>query len=87
MTFAIFILILLGVFVALLNALPPVSALPVSNIALIWIIGQARAWDFLLPIHELFTLLYAVIIYEVTVWIWHVSWRVVKFLRGHSDGG
>jgi len=87
MTFAIFIVLILGVFIALLNILPTVASLgfPVGS-AIITIIGYMRAWDFLLPIHEILVLVLIVISFEISIWTWHVLWRVVKFLRGHSDG-
>lgn len=87
MTFAIFIALVFGVFIALLNVLPAVTALPLSpGSAIASIISTMRAWDFLFPIHEMLWLVGVVISFEVAQWFWHVSWRVVKFLRGHSDG-
>jgi len=87
MTFAIFIVLVFGVFIALLNILPTVSSLglPVGS-ALLIIIGYMRAWDFLFPIHEMLVLVGIVIAFELSIWTWHVLWRVIKFLRGHSDG-
>jgi len=87
MTFAIFIVLIFGVFIGLLNVLPDVTQFPIdatSSFGLI--VGTMRAWDFFFPIHELLILVTAVIVFEVTVWFWHVSWRIVKFMRGHSDG-
>jgi len=87
MTFAIFIVLVLGLFIALLNILPSVESLGIpigSSIATL--ISYARAWDFIFPIHETITLVGIVIAFEVSVWIWHVSWKIVKMIRGHSDG-
>jgi len=87
MTFAIFIVLILGVFVTLLNLLPNVASFGFdATSAITTIMSYMRAWDFLFPIHEMLLLLAAVISFEVSVWIWHVLWRIVKFLRGHSDG-
>jgi len=87
MTFAIFIVLILGVFVTLLNLLPTVASFGFdAGTAVSTILGYMRAWDFLFPIHETLILLAGVISFEVSIWVWHVSWRIVKFLRGHSDG-
>jgi len=87
MTFAIFIVLVLGVFIALLNILPPITAFSFdAGSAISMIIGYMRAWDFLLPIHETLLLMISMISFEVSIWVWHVSWKVVKMLRGHSDG-
>jgi len=87
MTFAIFIVLILGVFIAVLNILPSISSFSFdAGTALSIILGYMRAWNFLFPIGELLLLILAVISFEVSIWIWHVLWRIVKFLRGHSDG-
>lgn len=87
MTFAIFIVLILGVFIAILNILPSIASFSFdAGAALSVVIGYMRAWNFLFPIGEMLLLLTAVISFEVSVWIWHVLWKVVKFLRGHSDG-
>lgn len=87
MTFAIFIVLIFGVLVALLNALPNVSSFGFdAGYTISAIIAYARSWDFLLPIHETILVTLAVISIDVAIWIWHASWRVIKFLRGHSDG-
>jgi len=87
MTFAIFIILVLGVFIGLLNVLPNATALGFSfQAAISSIVGFMNAWDYLFPIHELLTIVAIFIGFEIAVWIWHVSWKVVKFIRGHSDG-
>jgi len=87
MTFAIFIVLTLGVFIGLLNILPPITAFSFDATSpVIMVIGYMKSWDFLFPIKELLTLVTAFIIFELSIWVWHVMWRVVKFLRGHSDG-
>jgi len=87
MTFAIFIVLVFGVFIALLNILPPITAFSFdAGTAITYIIGTMKAWDFLFPISELLVLVGVVIAFEVAIWTWHVSWRVVKFLRGHNAG-
>lgn len=85
MTFAIFIVLVFGVFIALLNILPGISSFTFDiGGAITTIISYMRAWNFLFPIQEMLLLLLAVIAFEVSVWVWNVSWKVVKFLRGHS---
>jgi len=87
MTFAIFIVLILGLFIALLNILPLASAYAFSfapSVAII--VGYMKAWDFMFPIHELLTLVIAFFVFEIAVWTWHVLWKVVKFIRGHSEG-
>jgi len=87
MTFAIFIILVLGVFIALLNLLPSISAFSFdAGSAITTIIEMMKAWNFLFPITEMLVLVGIMIAFEVSIWIWHVSWRVVKFLRGHTDG-
>lgn len=87
MTFAIFIVLVLGLFVAVLNILPTAAAVGFSfTPSVVMIIGYMHAWDYLLPIHELISLVSIMIAFEVGVWIWHVLFRVTKFIRGHADG-
>lgn len=87
MTFAFFIILILGLFVAGLNALPvavPISAGFLSSITMM--AGYLKAWDWLLPVTELIISLKIVLGYELTVWLMIATWRVIKFIRGHSDG-
>lgn len=87
MAFAVFIIVVLSVFVGLLNVLPGASAFPLNPAsAFTTIIATMKAWNFFLPIYETLVLVAVVITFEVSVWVWKVSWSVVKFLRGHSDG-
>jgi len=87
MTFAIFIILVLGLFIAILNILPTAAALSFSfTPAVIKIIAIMHAWDYLFPIHELIQIVGVMIVYELGVWIWHVLFRVAKFIRGHTDG-
>jgi len=87
MTFAIFIILILGLFIALLNVLPTAAALGFSfQPAVVTIVAYMRAWDFMFPIHERMAFVVIFVGFEITIWTWHVLWRVVKFIRGHSDG-
>ena len=88
MTFAVFIVLILGLFIAILNFLPVATALPfafLSSFGLV--ISYVWAWNFLLPIQEGLIAFGIVIGYELTVWVIHVLWRVVRFIRGSTDGG
>lgn len=88
MTFAIFILLALGLFVALLNVLPTLAVGTVATYAAGFntIVGYMKFFDYLFPIHELLGLVLVMITFEVIVWIWHVSWKVIKFVRGYHGG-
>jgi len=87
MTFAIFIVLILGLFIAILNILPTAAGLSFSfTPAVIKIISIMHAWDYLFPIHELLALTTIMILFEVGIWIWHVLFKTAKFIRGHSDG-
>jgi len=87
MTFAIFIVLAIGLFVGLLNILPTAAALGFSfEPSVISIVSYMNAWNFMFPVHELLTVVGAYILFEIAIWSWHVAWRVVKFIRGNSDG-
>lgn len=87
MTFAIFIVLILGLFIALLNILPTASSLAFNlQPAVENIVGFMNAWNFMFPIHELFTYVKIFIGLEIAIWIWKISIGTVKFIRGHSDG-
>ena len=87
MTFAIFIILVLGLFIALLNVLPLAAAYPFSFApSVATIVGYMKAWDFMFPIHELLTLVLAYFAFEIAIWTWHTTWKIVKFIRGSSDG-
>jgi len=87
MTFAIFIVLILGLFIAGLNVLPTAASLGFSfEPAVETLIGYMNAWNWMFPVHELLICVGIVIAYEVAVWVWHVLWRVIKFIRGSSDG-
>jgi len=87
MTFAVFIVLVLGLFIALLNVLPLASSYAFSfSPSISTIVSYMKAWNFMFPIQELLTLVTAFFIFEIAIWTWHVSWKVVKMIRGHSDG-
>jgi len=87
MTFAVFIVLILGFLIAILNFLPDAGNLPIgiSN-AIYGKVGTLKAWNWLLPVNELLTAVKVVISYEVIVWAWHTLVKIAKYLRGHSDG-
>jgi len=87
MTFAIFIVLILGLFIAFLNLLPIASALSFSfTPSVIAIVNFMKAWDFIFPIHELFVMLSIFVGLELTLWGLKQLRAIIKFIRGHSDG-
>jgi len=87
MTFAIYIVLFLGLFVAVLNFLPLAGPLsPAIAESFVLIISSMKAWNFFFPIAELFICVGIILTYEIAVWVVAQTWRVVKFIRGHSDG-
>jgi len=87
MTFAVFIVLILGFLIAILNYLPTAGVLPINIANAIYVmVGYLKAWNWLLPVSELLTAIKVVIGYEVIVWAWHTLVKIAKYLRGHSDG-
>jgi len=87
MTFAVFIILVLGLFIALLNVLPTATALGFSfQPAVAALVAYMNAWNFMFPIHELLLCLGIMIGLEVAIWIWKAGIGTVKFIRGHTDG-
>jgi len=86
MTFAIFILLVLGLFIALLNLLPAMGTLGFdADGAISLLISFMRAWDIYFPMRELLLCVGIMITFEVAVWVWHIGWSVTKFIRGHGS--
>jgi len=87
MTFAIFIVLILGVFIALLNVAPTAAALGINiTPAVVSVFAYVKAWNFLFPISESLVLMGIMLNFEIAVWLWRNSARTIRFLRGHSDG-
>jgi len=87
MTFAIFIVLFLGLFIGVLNVLPTAAILSTTITSSIGvIIGYMKAWDFLFPITELFIAVGVIFTFELTVWFWHVMVKVLHFIRGGNAG-
>jgi len=86
MIFAVFIILILGLFIGFLNILPVAGALSFSfEPAVESIVGFLRAWDWLFPIHELLAYLVIFIGLEIALWTLRQLRSVVKFIRGHTD--
>jgi len=86
MTFAIFIVLIIGLFIGFLNILPTADALSFSfEPAVLTIVNFMKAWDFMFPIHELFVFLGIFVGFEITLWSLRQLRSVIKFIRGHSD--
>lgn len=87
MTFAIYIVLFLGFFVAGLNILPDAGALDGGiSAAFSTIIGYMKAWNFLLPISELLAAVSLALTFELFVWGWHAFRWITHLLRGSSSG-
>jgi len=87
MTFAIFFVLILGLFIGGLNLLPTIgdSGTAVTN-GIILLTGWLKTWNFILPVDEVFQALRIVLWYEIVTWGMVATWRIIKFLRGNSDG-
>jgi len=87
MTFAVFIVLALGLFIAVLNVLPTAAALGFSfKPAVMYIVGAMNAWNFMFPVHELFICVGIMVGLEITIWTVQTLWKTIKLIRGHSDG-
>jgi len=86
MTFAIFFVLSLGLFVGILNILPTAAPLaPTFVEAFSTIIAYMKYWNYLFPISELFISLGIVIGYEVSVWFVHALFSVYHKIRGTTQ--
>lgn len=85
MTFAIYIFLSLGLLTAILNVLPVAGpSLAAFFESMVLVFGYMKAWNFLLPISEMFICLGVVIAYEVGVWGVHALLAAYKWVRGMS---
>jgi len=87
MTTAIFLVLFMALLVGALNWLP--IATPTDSLLLsgwTYLIGNMKAWNWLLPITEVFYAVGIVIAYEILVWSWfHVIVPVVRTIRGGTN--
>jgi len=84
MTTAIFLILFFGFFIGVLNWLPDADS---ANSLLVsswqFLIGNLKAWNWLIPVNELIVCVGIVIAYEILRWSWfHVLIPVTKMLRG-----
>jgi len=87
MTFAIFIVLFLGLFIGILNILPTVNALPTAfTDAITLVISQMKAWNFILPISEIFQMFILIVGLELIIWTWHAFQYVISVIRGNQSG-
>jgi len=87
MTFAIYIVLFLGLFIAVLNFLPVAGDLPLAlSDSLVLIVGYMKAWNAIFPIVELLLCVTVVGAYFLGLWLWHVLRGVLSIVRGHSSG-
>jgi len=87
MTFAIFFILILGLFIGGLNLLPTIgdSGTAVTN-GIILLTGWLKTWNFILPISEMILAIKIIIYYELILWGWHAIKGIIKWFRGHSAG-
>jgi len=87
MAFAVYVVLFIGLFIAILNILPVAGPLnPVFATSLTMIIGFMKAWDFLLPIHELLYCFGIIIGAELGIYGWKVFKRTMGIV-GSTRGG
>lgn len=87
MTFALYIVLVIGLLIGGLNILPNASDLPPTIIASIsTVIGYVKAFNFILPVGETILAVTIILIYEFFMWGWHATVGIIKFFRGSSAG-
>jgi len=87
MTFAIYIVLVLGLFTAILNILPVAAPLsPTFAASLTTIIGYMKAWNFMFPINELLFCVGIVTAAEIGIYSWKILKRVLGIV-GSMRGG
>lgn len=85
-TFAAFIVLILGALVALVIALPVASPLDPAYLSIITSsFASLKAWNSYLPITEGLTLLGIILGIDLAVWTWKNVSRLVKFVRGTTS--
>lgn len=83
MTFAIFIIIFLALFLAVLNALPVADTLPTAfTTSVDTIVGYMLSWNFLIPIQELLFCVGIIIVVELSIWFWKAFKWLLHIIRG-----
>lgn len=86
MTFAIFIIIFLALFLAVLNFLPTADPLPTGFATSIdLIIGYMMSWNFLFPIQELLFCVGIIIGIEISIWLWKAFKWLLHIIRGSGN--
>lgn len=88
MTFAVFIILFVGLFIAVLNFLPTAVIIPMY----VWdsihsLFLQAYAWNTWLPLSTAFTIIvYIILPYEIGSFIFRVLLKTIAVIRGGTDG-
>lgn len=87
MTFAIFIILFLGLFIAVLNVLPVADTISTNiSSSITLVIGYMKAWDFLFPITEILICVGLVTTFYLVIWLWHALKYVMSVIRGNQSG-
>lgn len=83
MTFAIFIIIFLALFLAVLNFLPTADAIsPQIADSIEMVVGFMLSWNFIFPINELLFCVGLIILVEFSIWIWKAFKWLLHIIRG-----
>jgi len=85
-TFAAFMVIVIGILVAVVIALP--QAVPIDPAYLTMItnsFGTLKAWNSYLPITEGLVMLGIILSIEIATWFWRNTSRIIRFIRGTNS--
>lgn len=86
MTLAIFILLFLGLLIAVLNFLPTASVVtPAFLTSIATMVGYMKGWNTLFPISELFICVGIIVAYELIIFGWRALNWVMKYIRGGTS--
>jgi len=80
---ALFWGIMASLLISLFGILPQVTLVVTQfTSAITLIIGYMLAWDWMLPIHELLSLVLFEFTVDMVFWHWHVARYIIHFFRG-----
>lgn len=86
MTFFLFFTFFIAIFILLLNFLP--VAVPLSStfsVSFATLVASMKAWNFILPIDELFQVFVFLIVFESLILLFKIIRWIVHLVRGHES--
>lgn len=84
-TFGLWFLAILTAFVVFLNLLPVATTLPFQvSQSFAVIVGLMKAWNFILPITEILSMVVIITSVHLSVWAFRVGWKILHWLRGST---